>query len=184
MLNKLDVTQLSLLTLAIFGLLVFVIYWIVPKKCRWIPLLVFSYALAYILSSYWIFLLVVTTTVVYVCALLLGRQNKLFSIKKEGLEKDEKKRLKKKYARIQFLYLWIGIVVNLLIWALLKYCNLPIFKLNNFFEKHSLVYIAFPILGISYYKAAIRGYACAKISYGGRRKTFNRRLSPEKSCHI
>ena len=91
MLNKLDVTQLSLLTLAIFGLLVFVIYWIVPKKCRWIPLLVFSYALAYILSSYWIFLLVVTTTVVYVCALLIGRQNKLFSIKKEGLEKDEKK---------------------------------------------------------------------------------------------
>lgn len=158
MLNKLDVTQLSLLTLAIFGLLVFVIYWIVPKKCRWIPLLVFSYALAYILSSYWIFLLVVTTTVVYVCALLIGRQNKLFSIKKEGLEKDEKKRLKKKYARIQFLYLWIGIVVNLLIWALLKYCNLPIFKLNNFFEKHSLVYIAFPILGISYYTLQALGY--------------------------
>lgn len=156
--EKLDVTQLSLIALAIFGLLVFAIYWIVPKKFRWIPLVLSSYALAFFLSAYWVFLLVVTTTSVYFCALLIGKQNKKFALKKEGLEKEEKKKLKKKYARIKLLYLWIGVIFNITIWALLKYCNLPIYKINNAFEDNFFIYIAFPILGISYYTLQALGY--------------------------
>lgn len=157
MLN-LSATQLSLICFAIFGIVVFFAYSISPKKYKWISLLVGSYALAFVLSSYWIFLLIVTTSSVYGCALWISKQNALFQAQKEGLEKEERKALKKRFTTKKKIILLAGVFFNLLIWVLLKYCNLPIYKINNHFQNNFFVSIAFPILGISYYTLQAIGY--------------------------
>lgn len=157
MLN-LSATQLSLICFAFFGIIVFFAYSISPKKYKWISLLAGSYLLAFVLSSYWIFLLIVTTTSVYFCALQISKQNALFNIQKEGLEKEERKALKKKFTVKKKTILLIGVFINLIIWILLKYCSLPIYKINDVFQDNFFVSIAFPILGISYYTLQAIGY--------------------------
>lgn len=69
----------------IFLPIVFVIYWLYPKKYKWLPLLLFSYYF----YMYWnwklVFLILLTTAVSYVCGLLLDKFGDRPKIKKACL---------------------------------------------------------------------------------------------------
>ena len=66
----------------IFLPIVFIIYWLYPKKYKWLPLLLFSYYF----YMYWnwklVFLIFLTTVVSYACGLLLDRFGDRPKIKK------------------------------------------------------------------------------------------------------
>lgn len=155
---KVNATESSLLAYAIFAILGLILYFIFPKKFKWIVLLVLSYAAIFFISSYWAVFLILATIIVFSCALWIAHFNKVFELKKQDLSKEDKKILKNKIKNRQKLILILGLVLSYLVLILLKYCDLPIYKLNHLFERHSIFKIMFPILGISYYTLQATGY--------------------------
>ena len=151
-------TESSLIIYGLFAILGLLLYTLFPRKAKWIVLLVLSYAAIYILSSYWALFLVLATTIVFLCGLWIGHYNKVFDIKKQELDKEGKKLLKAKIKRKQKLIVICGLLLSYTVLALLKYCNLPIYRLNHFFKNYSFFKIVFPILGISYYTLTATGY--------------------------
>ena len=102
----------------------------------------------------------------FLCGLWIGHYNKIFEIKKQNLDKEEKKKLKAKIKNKQKLIMVLGLVLSFSFLVLLKYCHLPIYKLNNLFYDLSFknipyskyLKILFPLLGISYYTLTATGY--------------------------
>ena len=65
------------ITFAVFLVAVFLIYWSVPPKHRWILLLVSSYYFYMSWNTIYIFLIFFTTVISYLCGrLLAGTQSK------------------------------------------------------------------------------------------------------------
>ena len=57
----------------IFLPIIFIIFWAVPNRWRWIPLLIASYYFYMYWSPRLIFLILFTTVVSYLCGILLER---------------------------------------------------------------------------------------------------------------
>ena len=159
-------TEASLIAYACFVVVGLLLYSIFFKKYKWVVLLVLSYIMIFFLSAYWLIFMIIATIIVFGCGIWIGKLNKSFEIKKEGLEKEEKKRLKAQIKKKQKLIMILGLFLSFLILALLKYTDplkhigleLNIAKnLNEFFEKYSFagfksLKLFFPLLGISFYK--------------------------------
>ena len=80
----------------IFAMAVCAIYFVVPKKVKWIVLLLASYIYYFIASGRLTIFLIITTISIYLLALALNKvDDKTKEICKD-LEKDEKKKLKAK----------------------------------------------------------------------------------------
>lgn len=62
---------------AVFLLIVFLLYWKIPKKNQWILLLVSSYYFYMSWKAKYVFLILFTTLVSYLCGLLLGRTEEI-----------------------------------------------------------------------------------------------------------
>jgi len=60
------------ITFAIFLPVVFLLYWSIPKKYQWILLLVSSYYFYMSWNAVYVFLILFTTGVSYLCGLLLS----------------------------------------------------------------------------------------------------------------
>lgn len=132
------------------------LYFIIPKKFRWIVLLAASTAF-YVINAKWntvyIFL---SAAVLYFAALLIERETKAYKAAKEGLQKEERKLLKKKSDRKKRLYLTIGVIADLSMLLVLKYTGFFISAAGNiislFGGKGNFEIIRFILpLGISYY---------------------------------
>src|SRR5574344_2400819 len=140
----------------LFIAIVFVLYYILPKKIRWLALLVSSYVFYYINSKKLTIFLVITTLSIYLLALLLTKLNNITKEKCKFLEKEEKKILKKQMATKKRLVLLLAIFINVGMLVFLKYCNFLSFNINSvlhlFNPNFSIAYrtIVLP-LGISYY---------------------------------
>ncbi len=128
-------------------------YLIVPKKLKWIVLLVLSISFSIVLTSYWTIFLILIIIISYFSAFLLNKNIKKYKEIKDSLDKENKKIKKKEYKKKNKIILSISVIIEILILALLKYFKLPIGTLNNLFLSASIPYlgIAFPLLGISYY---------------------------------
>lgn len=150
-----------------FLILVFFLYFLVPKKHQWIVLLISSYAF-YLFSGFkTVIFLIVATFVVFFSGLLIEKSNNTFSIKKEQLlvsnSSKDMKIWKEKYQKQKTTVLTIGLLVVFIILGLLKYFN---FLANNINHVINLLNLGFRIpildllipLGLSFYTFQSAGY--------------------------
>ncbi len=160
---------------ALFVTAALAVYYLVPKKIRWIVLLIASYVfyawtgignLAYIL---------VTTVSAYVCAIFIEKrtaeQKKYLSENKESLTKEEKKAYKAGVKKKQRLILTVGLLINFGILVYLKYADwtiayINLFRLSRFGRTDFIPFKNFILpLGISFYTFQTMGYLI-DIYYG------------------
>ena len=71
-----------------------ILYYIVPKKHKWIVLLASSYVFYYISSKSLLVFLLISTLSIYAAGLIIDRENLKVKLLGANLEKDEKKILK------------------------------------------------------------------------------------------
>lgn len=111
---------------ALFVLAAMLIYYIMPRKARWIVLLVGSYFF-YWMNSHWLVLvLFFTSLVTYLFGLIIQRQidkNQEYILNHESITRDEKKNLKDKLKKKNRIILSIGILLVLGALLFLKYFN-------------------------------------------------------------
>lgn len=126
----------------IFSCAVIFLYYLIPKKFRWIVLLLSSYVFYFISSKFLSTYLLLSTLSVYISGIFIDKENE----KLENKKIEKKKALKKKKAIVTF-----SVLFNIGILLVLKYSNFFIVSFNSLFNtKYSLVKIILP-LGISYY---------------------------------
>ena len=107
-----------------FILILFLAYYLIPKKYQWMLLLAASYFFYFMAGAYCLIYILVTTVTVY----LLGRriedlrkeQSDYLKEHREKLGKEEKKAYKDGMKRRQWRTLLVGLFVNLGILAVVK----------------------------------------------------------------
>lgn len=150
-----------------FIFLLFVLYYIVPKKFQWPLLLVFSYIFYFFADPSYLIYIGVTTVTVYLlgCKIedLREEQSSYLKENKQNLSREEKKSYKNKIKSKQWKYLLAALIVNIGILAVLKYTNFAISNVNSvlgFFgsdKQFGFLDLALP-MGISFYTFQSVGY--------------------------
>lgn len=150
-----------------FILVLFVLYYIVPKKFQWPLLLGASYIFYYLADPTYLIYIGVTTVTVY----LLGRkieqlreeQSAYLKANKEALSREDKKIYKNKIKSKQWKYLLVALIINIGILAVLKYTNFAISNVNTIMgwfgsdKQFGFLDLALP-MGISFYTFQSVGY--------------------------
>lgn len=138
----------------LFITIVSILYFVFPKKIKWIVLLISSYVFYWICSEWLIIYMLITTLSIYIAGITLGKIDK--KSKELCKNKENKKKIKEK-AKIQKKILIIfTILINFSILIFLKYSNFLSENLNLLFYKIKIP-IEIPFkkivlpLGISYY---------------------------------
>src|SRR5574344_1043774 len=142
------------------------LYFIMPKKAKWVILLIASYVFYFSNSTKLIAFLLVTTLSVYLVALKMGKIEKDYKAKVEELkstgkelteeQKEYKKQLKQKSKSYKKRIVVLGILFNLGILIFLKYSSFLGGNLNSLFSALHFN-LTIPLskfilpLGISYY---------------------------------
>lgn len=149
---------LQIVYLVVFAILVLITYYIVPRKWRYLVILFFSLVFIFITSTYMGCFVILAGIITYVFAKIMGRKYEKLGEKKESLEKEEFKLLKKKTKKANKGILSIAIICLLLILIVLKYLNFFDSILNTIFKTNiPMLKILLP-LGISYYTLMSIGY--------------------------
>ena len=94
--------------IAIVGL----IYFAVPKKIKWLILLLASYIYYFLSSSKLTIFLIITTISIYFAALAMSNIDAKTKTKCNGQEKETKKKLKKTAAKNKKTILILTIIIN------------------------------------------------------------------------
>lgn len=150
-----------------FLLVLFLLYYLIPKKYQWMLLLAASYIFYFMAGAYCLVYILVTTVTVY----LLGRkienlreeQSAYLKEHRAELGKEEKKAYKSGMKKRQWRVLLIALFVGLGILAVVKYTNFAIYNVNlalhTFGSKRQFDFldIALP-MGISFYTFQALGY--------------------------
>lgn len=150
-----------------FLLILFPLYYMIPKKRQWMLLLGASYLFYFMAGAYCLLYILVTTVTVY----LLGRkvedlrqeQAGYLKAHKGEIGKEEKKAYKNAIKKRQWRALVFGLLINLGILAVVKYTNFAIYNVNltlHFFGSAGqldFLDIALP-MGISFYTFQALGY--------------------------
>ena len=160
---------------ALFVTLTLLVWSIVPKKFKWIVLLIASYAFYGQSGADNFIYIAVTTVSAYLCAVFMEKRSDAASsyLKGEGadLSKDEKKAYKLRQKKQMKLLLTAVLILNFGILAYLKYANLAIahinlYRLTHFQSTDFIPFIRFLLpLGISFYTFQTMGYLI-DIYYG------------------
>ena len=149
-----DIVSLKFLA---FVVALLIVYYLIPKKFRWIILLLGSIIFYYLSSKKLICFVLFSSSIIYLLGLVLDKYNnkskRVNDLKK--LNDDQKKLLKNEYKRIKRRYLLLGILLNILFIIVTKYSGFVIENINgilNVFkiESFKISKILLP-LGISYY---------------------------------
>ena len=150
-----------------FLLLLFVLYYIVPKKFQWQLLLVFSYVFYFIVNPWYLVYIITTTITIYLLGYrieqLRDEQSLYLKEHKEVLTKEEKKTYKSKIKKRQWKILLAGLLINLGILAVVKYSNFVISNINTVLratgsgKEFGLLNLLLP-MGISFYTFQAAGY--------------------------
>lgn len=150
-----------------FITVVFLLYYLLPKRCQWPFLLAASYVFYYIASPSYLLFIGVTTVSTYVVSRRLDalkemREDYLKS-HKETLSREEKKAYKASVKARQWRWLLFCLIFNLGILAVLKYTNFMIANLNGILHalgsggQISFLDLVLP-MGISFYTFQTMGY--------------------------
>ena len=136
---------------------VFLLYYILPKKCQWPLLLIASYAFYWIADWRYLFFIIVTTVSSYLISLKTESINLTQKeyLKGEGkdLSKDEKKAYKDKMKAKKWAWLLVCLFFNIGILSVTKYTNFVINNINQFLSDTSRLQLVDMIIpmGISFY---------------------------------
>lgn len=146
---------------------VILVYFLVPKKYQWVILLLASYAYYWISANKLVVFLLFTTITTFYTGRFLGKSNEkhnhLLETNKDTLTKNQKKNLGAENKKRKKLILWIAVILNFGILAVIKYFN---FFAGNFNALFSTLSINTTIptfefllpLGISFYTFQSVGY--------------------------
>lgn len=150
-----------------FAALVIFLYYIVPKKFRWVWLLMASYAFYFIANPIYLIYIAVTTISIWFIGTKIddvsNRQSEYLQAHKEELSKEDKKAYKASMKKKQWHLFLVALLLNIGILAVVKYTNFMINNINSVIswtgsEKVlSLKNIIVP-LGISFYTFQAVGY--------------------------
>lgn len=134
-----------------------ILYFIFPKKIRWVVLLVASYTFYFLSSGKLMIFMLATTLSIYLAALWMGKIDKKTKETSKIIDdKEKKKELKKKAKTKKKWVIVLTIFINFGFLAFLKYFNFIAGNLNSLFEVFHFE-IEIPLrnlilpLGISYY---------------------------------
>ena len=140
----------------IFVALACVIYFIVPKKIKWLVLLIASYVYYFLASGKLTVFLIITTLSVYLVGLGLNKIDENIAEKCKQLEKEKKKEAKNKAKSKKKLLILFAVIINFGILLILKYSNFLGGNINSLLSKLNVNFtipkfdFILP-LGISYY---------------------------------
>ena len=140
-----------------FVIAVCAIYFVFPKKAKWVVLLVANYIFYWLCSNWMIVYMLITTLSIYLIGLRIGHIDTKTKKVCKGLEdREEKKKIKSKAKSRKRWDVFIAVAINFGLLIGLKYCNFLAGNLNNIFSlfrisvEIPMVKIVLP-LGISYY---------------------------------
>ena len=150
-----------------FLIVVFVLYYILPKKCQWPFLLVASYVFYFIASPSYLIFIAATTISTYLVSLKLDQlettQKAWLKEHKGQISREEKKEYKSGIKAKKWKWLLLCLFFNLGILAVLKYTNFAIANINGILElfhsdrQLSFLNLVLP-MGISFYTFQTMGY--------------------------
>lgn len=142
----------------IFILLVLVIYYSIPKKWQWIVLLVSSFVFYAWANVAYLAVLIFSIISIYLAAFAMGKINEKELVQIVDKEKEEKKAIKNKNAKIKKLYCFIAMLINILLLVVFKYLNPAISFINETFASNIKALNLVLPLGISFYTFQSIGY--------------------------
>lgn len=140
----------------LFLLISVLLYYIVPKKFKWIILLFASYIYYFLNNQKLTIFLIISTISIYISGLMINKIKEKNIISKD-ITKEEKKLLKKKIKKKKKIVLILTIIINLGILIVLKYTNFFIGIFRSILFNCFKINLEIPIfnfilpLGISYY---------------------------------
>lgn len=151
----------------VFLLLLFVLYYTLPKKFQWQLLLVFSYAFYFLANPWYLVYITSTTVTVYLlgCRIdqLRSEQSLYLKQHKTVLNREEKKAYKSGIKKRQWRLLLAALLINLGVLAVVKYTNFAISNINTILRaagsarELNLLNLLLP-MGISFYTFQAMGY--------------------------
>lgn len=167
---------------ALFVTAVLLIYYLFPKKYRWVVLLVASYVFYGLTGIANLTYILITTISAYLCAVFIERkateQKEYLKEHKESLTKEEKKSYKAGIKKQQKRILILGLILNFGILVYLKYADWSIAYINlfrlSFLGRTDFIpfkNLVLP-LGISFYTFQTMGYLI-DIYYGKYEREHN-----------
>ncbi len=149
-----------------FILVLFIVYYIIPKRFQWMLLLLASYIFYSFAGLQYLIYIAATTLSTYYISYRLNRvqvvQSTYLKENKETLDREAKKAYKLSMKGKQRRWLVLCLVINFGILAVLKYSDFTITNINgvlNLFGTKPLPLIGFVLpLGISFYTFQTMGY--------------------------
>lgn len=143
-----------------FLAVLFVVYYLIPKKYQWVLLLGASYYFYGLMSVKYLGYILITTVSTYYAGIKLDGMNtyqkQYFQDNKGELSREEKKSFKEEIKKKKWKYFFICMLLNFGILAVTKYTNFVIHNVNQisqlFGSTHALSFwnLALP-MGISFY---------------------------------
>ena len=150
----------------LFLVVLFIIYYLIPKKYQWMLLLLGSFVFYSYSGWYNVAYITVTILATYFVSLKIGQlyeqQDSYIKENKGSLSREDRKKYKAKINAKQKKYLLLCLLFDLGILAVLKYTNFVISNINsigNLFKATEISFldIALP-MGISFYTFQSVGY--------------------------
>lgn len=145
----------------------FLVYYLVPKKVQWMLLLAASWIFYAAADPRFLIYILATTVTIYFTARIIERdqerQTAYLREHKAEMDRDGKKSYKESRHRVRFRWLLLGLLINLGILATLKYANFFISNVNGIMNafggtgRLSFVTLVLP-MGISFYTFQALGY--------------------------
>lgn len=146
----------------LFIALVAILYFVIPKKWRWIVLLVASYVFYLINDLRSVIFLIFTTGTVYFATYRMNKlteeQNEFFAQQSEDWLKENKKEYQKKTKKKKKIWLVLTLLINFSILFVLKYFSYLADAFANLIHVEPLGLNILLPLGISFYMFQSLGY--------------------------
>lgn len=150
-----------------FLILLFLVYYLIPKKFQWILLLGASYIFYAFAGLNCLIYIAVTTVATYVSTRLIGKnykeQSSYLKANKAGMTSEEKKAYKKGMEKKRNVWLALGLTILLGMLVVIKYTNFAVMSINSIgalFGNEKVLDLPNLILplGISFYVFQSAGY--------------------------
>ncbi len=149
-----------------FLAVMFLAYYITPKKWQWVTLLAGSYTFYAFAGLDCLIFIAFTTVSVYIVSRLISsrieKENRYIAENRDTLTKDERKAFKAREKKKRFYILLIGLFLNFGILAVLKYTAFAVNNINSLVELFGGNTLKIPELllpmGISFYIFQSCGY--------------------------
>lgn len=149
-----------------FMLLCFIIYYLIPKKCQWMMLLIASYVFYFCAGTYYPLFILATTATTYFFARKMDSINaaqEQYLAEHKDFSREEKKAYKGKMASKRKTCMLLCLLFNIGILAVIKYTNFVIHNINGILaatgSETEIAFVEWLLpMGISFYTFQSVGY--------------------------